>query len=331
MGKVIFKNIDELDDKKWLELLKNSNFTTFFHTKPWFLVWKKSYPQTDFYLFLLEDQKKNYLAGLPFWVKKKFGLKKFFSLPFGTYGGFVFDKKLGEKEVSFFINRCIETLKGWNVLKIEVVDFFKKFDFLESLGFQPREYFTHLLDLNNFFENDSYRGFTKKRREAIRQSEKRGVWIKDVESEAEVEKCYELTLATYSRYKIKKPKYPLLLFRNIFKIMQGQPYLKWAIAKKDEKIIGSLINFAFRDMVCAWEGASDYTYQSLRPNDALCFHSILWAKKNNFKIYNFGATPEKALGMLRFKESWGTKKRYYKIWEWESFCGRVLEKTRKLV
>lgn len=331
MGKVIFKNIDELDDKKWLELLKNSNFTTFFHTKPWFLVWEKSYPQTDFYLFLLEDQEKNYLAGLPFWVKKKFGLKNFFSLPFGTYGGFVFDKKLGEKEVFFFINRCIETLKGWNVLKIEVVDFFEGFGFLQSFGFKSRRYFTHILDLNEFDEANPFKSFTKERKKAVSQSQKRGVSVKNVESEDEVKKCYELTLSTYERYRMKKPKYPFLLFKNILYIIGGQNLLKWVVAKKDEKIVGSLINFYFKDMLFAWEGASDYTYQSLRPNDALRFHSLLWAKKNNFKIYNFGATPEKALGVLRFKESWGTKKRYYKIWEWESFCGRVLEKTRKLV
>ncbi len=329
MKKVFFRKIDELDFKRWLQLLKNSETTTFFHTHPWFLVWKKSYPQTDFSFFILEDQGKNYLAGFPFWIKKKFGLKKFSSLPFGTYGGFVFDRKLEQKEIFFFIKRCMEALKGWNVLKIEIIDFFESFDFLQSFGFKSKPYLTHILNLNDFDQDDPFRGFTRERKKAVSQSQKRGVWIKDVESEDEVEKCYELTLSTYKRYGMRKPKYPFLLFKNIFVIIGGQNLLKWIVAKKDDKVIGSLINFYFKDMVFSWEGASDYNYQSLRPNDALRFHSILWAKKNNFFLYNLGATPEKGSGMLRFKESWGAKKRYYKVWEWESLCGRFLKKTRK--
>jgi len=330
LREVIFKNIEELEEKRWLDLLENSDWVTFFHTYPWFLVWESSYPQTHFSLFLLEDQNKNYLAGFPFWVKKKFGLKKIFSLPFGTYGGLVSDKGLTEEEISPFVNHCMDTLKRWNVLKIEVVDFFGRFDFLKSFGFKPRNYLTHILNLDEFDQTDPFRGFTRERKKAVTQSQKRGVEVADVESEDEVKRCYQLTLSTYKRYRMEKPKYPFSLFKNIFYIIGGKNLLKWVVAKKDQKIIGSLINFCFGDMVFAWEGASDYDYQSYRANDALRFHSILWAKKNKFKIYNFGATPKEALGMLRFKESWGTSKRYYKIWEWESFGGKILEKARKL-
>ena len=341
------KKLDEVDERRWDELLFSSTYSTVYHSLSWCKVWQKTYPQSDYLFLILTDEKGNYWAGFPLWEKNKYGLKSLYSLPFGTYGGPIFKGEVnmlfrqkglkgGTEQCSVptsiqkeLINKFTEVSQKWNVLQIQTVDFFNQYDFLSLFGFSYKDYFAHLLDLTTIDDNSPMEGFDKKRKEGIRQSQRRGVLIKDMESLEEVKRCYELTLDTYCRYGIEKPKYPLLLFENIFRVMRDKNLLKWVVVLKDNQIIGSLMNFAFKDMVYAWEGASDYDSQNFRPNDSLFFHTILWAKKNNFKLFNFGATPSKALGMQRFKESWGTFVKPYKIYEKKSWLGKVLSKLRK--
>ena len=320
------KKLDEVEGKKWDELLFSSSYSTVYHSLSWCRVWQKTYPQSDFLFIILKDSDENYLLGFPLWEKKKLFLSSFYSLPFGTYGGPIMKDKIDKVSIDVCLKKLDAITQKWNVLKIEVADFFNQYDFLNSYGFSSKNYFAHLLDLSAIDENNPMKEFDKKRKEGIRQSQRRGVLIKDIESLKEVERCYELTLDTYHRYGIKKPKYPLLLFENIFSVMRQNNLLKWVVATKDNKIIGSLMNFTFKDMVYAWEGASDYDSQNFRPNDALLFHTILWAKKNGFKFFNFGATPSGALGMLRFKESWGTFVKTYKIYERKNWLGNLLTK-----
>jgi hypothetical protein len=323
------KKLDEVDERRWDELLFSSDYSTVYHSLSWCKVWQKTYPQSDFLFIILKDCDGSYLFGFPLWEKKKFFLSSFHSLPFGTYGGAIMKDSIDAARISVCLEKFTAITRKWNVLKIQVVDFFNQYEFLNPCGFSYKNYSAHLLDLTTIDDNSPMEGFDKKRREGIRQSQRRGVLIKDIESLEEVKRCYELTLDTYCRYGIKKPKYPLLLFETIFKVMRDKNLLKWVVALKDNQIIGSLMSFAFKDMVYAWEGASDYDSQNVRPSDALFFHTILWAKENNFELFNFGATPPKALGMQGFKESWGTFVKPYKIYEKKSWWGKVLSKLRK--
>lgn len=328
--KVEIKSLNNLDEDKWNKLLEDSPQSTVYHTKSWAEVWERSYPKSASFFIISFDEKGDYLAGLPVWQRQRFGLKSFFSMPFGTYGGLIKKGEIDESALSHFYEKLVQVFKGGNMIKAQLVDFFSTDCYLQNVGFSSSKYYTYLIFLDRIDENDYMQTFTRKRREGIRQSQRRGIEVKDIHSLEDVRQCYQLSEETYTRHNIKKVKYPFKLFENIFALMGKGNLLKWFIALKEERIIGSLINFAFKDTLYAWEGGSDFRELNARPNDALFLHSILWAKKNGFKLFNFGATPEGAEGMISFKESWGAKKKEYLIYEKKKRLGELLEKIRRV-
>ena len=91
------------------------------------------------------------------------------------------------------------------------------------------------------------------------------------------------------------------------------------------------INFLFKDVLCYWDGASLPDFLTDRPNDALMGHSINWAKRNKLKFYNLGGSPEKAEGLIKFKEDWGGERKKYFIYEKTSTLGKIQNLARKLL
>ncbi len=326
---VEIKNTKSLDKDKWNELLQNSPESTIFHTKAWAEVWEKSFPGSDSFFIISVDEKGDYLAGLPLWRRKKFGLSTIFSMPFGTYGGIIKKKDIDKKIIFSLFEKLEGIIRKGNVLKAQLVDFFSTHNHLSTLGFSSQRFCTHLLSLDQLDEDDYLKGFTQKRREKIRQSQRRGGEVQDIRSLEDVKACYQLLMETYHRHMVKPLKYPLRFFENIFSVMGKGNLLKWVIVLKEDNIIASLINFAFKDTVYAWKGASASGELESRPNDAKYLNSILWAKKNGFKLFNFGTTPEGVEGMIKFKESWGAKKKEYLIYEKKKRAGKLLEKIRR--
>jgi predicted N-acyltransferase len=327
---VEIKNINDLNENSWNKLLEDSPQSTVYHTKSWAEVWEKSYPKSHSFFITATDEKGNYLAGMPIWQKEKFGLKSLFSMPFGTYGGLIKKKEI-DKSISYHIYERLEQMfKGQRIIKAQFIDFFSSNDYLQNIGFSPLKYFTHLILLYQIDENDHLQIFSRKRREGIRQSQRRGVKVKDIRSLEDIPRCYQLWMETSRRHNNKSPKYPFKLFENIFTIMGRGDLLKWLIALKGERIIGSLINFVFKDTLYAWGGGSDFKELNARPNDALFLYSILWAKRKGLRLFNFGATPEGAEGMIKFKESWGALRKEYLIYEKKKRLGKLLEKIKSI-
>ena len=325
---VEIKTISNLDEEKWNRLLEESPHSTVYHTKSWAEVCQKSFPGSNSFFMICVDEKGDYLAGLPVWQRKRFGLKSFYSMPFGTYGGLI-EKKDADGSVSLLLyENLLKMLKEWRVIKVELVDFSPTDHYLQEIGFSSRRYSAHLILLDQIDESDYVRTLTRERKKCIRQFQRRGVEVRAIRSLDDVRRCYELSLGTRRRHDVKSTKYPLGLLENIFNLMNKRNLLRWFVALKGEKVIGSLVNFVFKDTFYAWEGGSDYQELSARPNDALYVHSILWAKRNGLRIFNFGATPEKAEGMIRFKESWGAHRKEYLIYEKKKGLGEFIERIK---
>jgi len=326
--RVEIKSTNDLDEDKWNTLLEDSPESTVYHTKTWAEVWEESYPRSNSFFIIWTDEKEDYLAGLPVWQREKFGLRSFYSMPFGTYGGLIKKEKTEGGAFLPVYEKLLQMRGRWRTIKAQLVDFSSTNDHLQDIGFSSSEYYTHLIRLNQIDESNHMRTFGRKRREGIRQSQRRGIEVKDIRSLKDVRRCYQLSWETYKRHNGKLLKYPFKLFENIFTLMSERNLLKWVIALKDERIIGSLISLVFKDTLYAWEGGSDFGELNARPNDALFLYSILWAKKNGLKVFNFGATPKGAEGMIKFKKSWGAERKDYLIYEKKNKLGEFLDKIR---
>jgi hypothetical protein len=71
-------------------------------------------------------------------------------------------------------------------------------------------------------------------------------------------------------------------------------------------------------------GASDKTFQHLRPNNLLIWQAIKWCIENGFRSLHFGRTDPKNGGLLQFKRGWGTTNSRLNYYKYDPKEGRFL-------
>ena len=315
------KKLNQIDEKKWENLVLTSKYSSFYHTLFWAGIWEKSFPFCEALFFVLEEQ--NYLAGLPLIRFKKKGLLSFFSMPFGTYGGVI--GNLSEEQKIQFLRRVVKFGTEKKHLRLQIVDFFDQNKELEKLNFKKIPTFTHTINLEN---SRSEIGFQKR---GYEQSLKKELSVREIGSLDEVKICYQLYLTTAQKHQLKQVKYPLKFYENLFLSGANSNHLKWWIVSKEKQIMAYQINFVCKDTLYYWDGASWPDFLHDRPNDALMGHSIKWAKENSLKFYNLGGSPEKAEGLIKFKEDWGGERKNYFIYERQSTLGKIQKAVRKFL
>ena len=323
--RIEIETIQELNLKNWEKLLIESENSSFYHTCNWISVWKDSYSNFSPFFIVAKDNEK-YLAGIPLVKVKKLGLSSFFSLPYETYGGVISLKNTDESLPSNLCKKLVEFTKGLSLCRIRITDFQNSCDFLPNLGFDCFKVFTHLINLTE--KKEDWEDFKQKKR-GIVQAEKRGVLVQKINSFEQVKSYFELVEKTSFRHGLKKTRHSLWFYQNIFSSLSKTDYLLWNLAYFEDKLLAGQINFIFKDTIYYWDGASDESFWSFRPNDALFFEAIDFALFQGLSFYNLGASPPDASGLIQFKESWGGKRKTYWIYEKKTFWGKILNRIKK--
>jgi hypothetical protein len=316
----------DLDEQKWEELLLNSPFSTFYHKSDWAKLWFSSFVYFTPLFLVYSGENGKYTAGFPFILSDKYRLKRVYSMPFGTYGGMVFSEGFRMEQIAELYKKIDEELRKLKVVSAEVIDFFGQPKSLSRYGYDPVKAYTHLLDLSKYMDNPVH----KTKRGAI-QAEKKGVKVVSLSSVEKIRDCYNLVLERDRRHGLKRSKFSLGLYENIWNIFQSGKELRWSVVTVEEQIIAFQINFLFKDTIYYWEGASLSEALDLRPNDALFSDTIQWGITQGYKYLNLGGSPEKAEGLVRFKESWGGEKKEYLIYSKKKFWYKTAEKLRQLL
>jgi CelD/BcsL family acetyltransferase involved in cellulose biosynthesis len=321
-----------IDPSKWGKLLLNSKDATVFHTYEWVQTLNKTYPNYKPLFLVASDEDGELVGGMPIIALRQKGFRHFLSMPFGTYGGFLIKDNMDENLRIAGLKKFYR-LTRWNHGESIVIDFPKKCGFLESLGFEWKKNFTHVLELNLPFDEIWTKIFSKKVRNETRQALKRGVVTEELKDASQLEGACDMISKTYERHKIQP--YPLKLYENILGIMGERKLVRWLIAKYNEKPIATSMFFTFKDNVIYWMNASYVEYRNLQPNNLLLSEMIKWSCENGYKYFNFGASPSEANGLIRFKENWGARKTEYNSYEkvsptfkFASFCKRILSRRR---
>lgn len=316
----------DLDEQKWEELLFNSPVSTFYHKSNWAKLWFSSFVYFTPLFLVYSGENGEYKAGFPFILSDKYRLKRVYSMPFGTYGGMIFSEGLQTEEVTKVYERMDEELRKLKLVSAEVIDFFGQQKKLDQFGFRAEKAYTHLLDLSKHMDDPVH----KTKRGAI-QAEKKGVKIEPLSSVEKIRDCYNLVLERDKRHGLKRSKFPVGLYENIWNILKLGQELRWSMATAKEQIIAFQINFLYKDTIYYWEGASLSEASNLRPNDALFSDTIQWGISKGYKYLNLGGSPEKATGLVRFKEAWGGEKKEYFIYSKKKFWYRTLEKLKRFL
>jgi len=142
---------------------------------------------------------------------------------------------------------------------------------------------TILLDLSP--ELDQILALMKRQtRQNIRRSEREGMTVREG-TEADLPAFYELHLVTSQRQKFKP--YPRKYFAQMWRVFSTQGLISLILAEYQGAPVSALLLVSFADIVIAkilgWSGQ----YAEHRPNDAVFWASIQWAKSNGYHCFDF--------------------------------------------
>jgi hypothetical protein len=314
----ITKNV-ELDE--WDGLLADSKEATIFHTFEFmkaFPAYPRKYNEKMF--AIARNRTGQLVAGMPFAVNKGH-VYSLLSLPFGCYGGVVFrddaEKELRQDVLKSFCNFAKKCTRTRAMNRIEITDFFNTHECLKYMGFERKNAFAYIVDLESSLEHILMNKVDKKARSQIRQALRKGLTIKEVNTASQVEIVCDIIGDTAQRHGVI-PEPNEWVSKDILttlKTMGGKELAKYLIAYLDDVPLAYALQLMYKDFVFYAGGGSYEKYWELRPNNLLIWSIIENGVKNSCKYLNFGSVGPEQSGLAKFKESWGANRVYYSIYE----------------
>jgi lipid II:glycine glycyltransferase (peptidoglycan interpeptide bridge formation enzyme) len=140
-------------------------------------------------------------------------------------------------------------------------------------------------------------GMKRQTRQNIRRSERAGISVHEG-TEDDLPAFYTLHEATSRRQKF--PPYPKEYFTHMWKVLEPHGYITVLLAKLEDEVVSALLLVPFGDTVIAkilgWSGL----HGDRRPNEALFWGSIQWARSRGYSYFDFeGIDPIGARAILR--------------------------------
>lgn len=317
-----------IDPRQWNDLLKHSPQATIFHTLEWLRLWQLSFPSARIF-FIIQKKGATITQGMPVAEMKKYSFLSYYSLPHGCYGSILV--RTGVFDGTGELLHQFVTATGHYSGMIQVIDFHSTIDgsVLTAGGFEKLTAATHILPLSPEPEHIWRNQIASKVRNQIRQSARHEIAVRPVTTPADIARCFEMETATARRHK-RKQLYRYHFFQHLFESMRTTEYLHWTIAERSEQPLAYAIYLAYNDTVLHWTGASFPDSWELRPNNALMWEAIQWACKQNYRFFNFGASPKTAAGLVHFKEGFGGEEKPYPIYQKMSDRFRLARRIRRL-
>jgi len=292
-----------------------------YHTADWAGLWEDSFAKFRARFIVCSDA-DGYLAGLPLALRGRRPLARAFSLPMGTYGGLIV--RPGQEARARELAAAVEQEMGrLGPSLVELTDFSGSQHYLADMGYGVRTATTHIVEL----ETHRTRPRSRMKRGAV-QSAQRGLSVRDLGSEAELERCYRL-LQERDREFGQATKYPIAFLRGIWQGMAARGLAQFRVAAAGQRIAGFMINLLSKQDIIYWDGASGREDSALRPADALYADAIGWGLANGYRRLNLGGSPPGAGGLVSFKERWGGKPYIYRIYSKKTWWYKSLERLRR--
>lgn len=242
----------------------------------------------------------------------KFGRRIIDLAPFGQYASPNWENEL-ERSTLQKILKCLTGIRTreftWNV-RFDQEPLAKG---LISLGLQFLPTPTHILDLNNDYQN-IFAGYSSSIRNQVRKAKRRGVVVTEVINSAEVYDYYQIHTQLAENKGGYKFIYPVELFLKMIKL---SPHMRMLVAKSEGKIIAG--GLFYKDGCCVnyWQGTSDRNYSHLYPMRAVFDEAIRWACESGAVYFDFGGSAG-LTSLKQFKSAWGAKPRENWMFEWKN-------------
>lgn len=319
----------DINPEEWEDLLSHSPEATIFHTYESIKVFTETYPEFEALYIIVTNAEQELVGGMPIIRRKHSSFYRLHSMPFGGYGGPILRDGVDEQIRIRILKEFCRLSSKWNNLDSHVVDFSQKCALL-SPTFSSRESFTHILNLDLPLQDIWLKKLTKKTRNQIRMSQKRGAKIEEVSLDC-LDDVYKMYLETDRRHGRKSS--PISFYKNILGMESKNVHVKWLVAKGDDKYIAAIQGITFKGSIGLGSASLEEYRNYYRPNNLLIWELIKWGCENGCTCLNFGGSPPEAKGLINFKESWGAQKYEYIVFDkisplftFASFCKGILNR-----
>lgn len=292
------------DEEKWDDFVLNHPYGWITHLSSWKNIIESCFKNTKGHYYALIDE-NCIIAGLSIYNVKSWLLgKRLISVPFATFN----DPLVSSSTQMDLLLNGITSLA--DELKIKSMEFRalnsishidkSKFDLNKRNSFKQ-----HFLLLDKSLEELKLSFNKRNVRKRIRQSLESNLTIKIADSKADVDAFYKLYLTTKKRLGL--PPFPYNFVYRLWEVYSPKNQLDLILAVFNNKIVGGLLFFKFKNRVSAEIIAYEESYKDFYLSQFLYWHAIEIAKNENYEIFDFGKTAVFNEGLMTYKSHWGTE------------------------
>ncbi len=287
--------INPLNVENWNELLLSHPEYSFFHTSNWAKVLIETYNYSPQYLAAYNSDKS--LSSLIAFMEIASFLtgRRGVSLPFSDYC-----EPICEDNFTDLFDEVMEIgrKKKWKSIEFRGGD--KFFHDIEPSSY----YYHHKLDLTRGQE-EIFAGFSSNNKRNIKKAQRENVKIDFLNTREATDKFYLLNCITRKKHGL--PPQPYSFFINIYKYILAQDLGFIVLASHENRVIASAVYLHFGSKALYKFGASDTSFQLVRPNNLIMWEAIKYFIDKGFSEFSFGKTEPENTGLRQFKLGWGTK------------------------
>lgn len=297
--------INPFDAPEWDDRVKDFPNVTIFHSSAWAKLLVGCYGFVPKYFAAFSGE--IFFGAMPFMETRDiFGRRKGISLPFSDFC----DPLIKGLDSFNNILDCVKKMadsRSWHYFEIRGGK-----DFLER---EPvfQQIYTHDLDLS-VDEKKQFSSFRDSTRRNILNAEKKGVTVAHSTSIDALKIFYRLNCLTRREHGL--PPQPWKFFLGLWHLLLKNDHGFLSIASFNGKAIAGNLYLIHAKKAFYKYGASDSTYQHLRPSNLVMWEGIRQCREKGCLLLNFGRTEPHHQGLLQFKHGFGCKEttcNYYRF------------------
>lgn len=291
-------SFDPLNDPRWDRFLAAETRSSVFHTKAWLLALHRTYGYEPEGYTSAESGEELRNAVVFCRVKSWLTGRRLVSLPFSDHCEPLVDSVI---ELQTLLKPAKEELRARQIKYIDVRPL--SVEFSEGIS-NPESYFLHVLDLRPTQDELYKKLHGDSIRRKIQRAEREQLTLEVGCSESLLAEFYTLHVMTRQRQEL--PPHPLPWFRNVLACLGEDARIR--IARKNEATIAAIFTVAHKQKMVYKYGCSDAHSHNLGGMQFLFWHLIREAKERGFVELDFGRSECENIGLVTFKDRWGTKR-----------------------
>jgi FemAB-related protein (PEP-CTERM system-associated) len=288
MAELQVKELESSDAARWDEFVNRNPEATFFHRAGWKTAIERAFGHRMYLLYAERDGRIEGVYPLGHVKSMLFG-NSLISVPFCVYGGIAADNE----EARAVLDRAGQELAR----KLGV-------DYLENRGLMARH--------DDWLKKDLYVTFRKPIDPDVEKNmtniprKQRAMVRKGIDAglsgavDNDIDRFYEAY--AHSVHALGTPVFPKRWFAILREVFADCSDV--LTVTKDGRLIGSVLNFYFRDEVLPYYGGGTAEARDVKGNDFMYWELMRRSCERGLKVFDYGRSKQ-GTGSYSFKKNWG--------------------------